>query len=159
MRRANREIKDPLELEEILRTCDSCRIAIHAGTFPYIVALNYGYEYQNGALTLYFHSANQGRKLDLLREDPHVGFQMDCDHVFRHLDRGMQCTMDYRSIVGTGTISFVEDRAEFEKATRLLLEHHGSPEGFVVTDAHFKATTILKLTAHSFTDKKKTPFN
>ena len=88
-----------------------------------------------------------------------VGFQMDCDHVFRHLDRGMQCTMDYRSIVGTGTISFVEDRAEFEKATRLLLEHHGSPEGFVVTDAHFKATTILKLTAHSFTGKKKTPFN
>ena len=92
MRRANREIKDPLELEEILRTCDSCRIAIHAGTFPYIIALNYGYEYENGALTLYFHSANQGRKLDLLREDPHVGFQMDCDHVFRHLDRGMQCT-------------------------------------------------------------------
>ncbi len=159
MKRKNREIKDKKELEEIVSTCDSCRIAINADTFPYIVALNYGYEFRDGVLTLYFHSANEGRKLELLRKDPHVGFQMDCDHVFRHLDRGMQCTMDYRSITGTGIVEFVEDRAEFEKATRLLLEHHGSPEGFVVTDAHFKATTILKLTALTLTGKKKTPFN
>lgn len=159
MRKAKREIRDLDELEEVVRTCDSCRLAINAGVYPYIVALNYGYEFEEGKLTLYFHSAKEGRKLDLLRADPHVGFQMDCDHQFRHLDRGMQCTMDYRSIVGTGVVEFVEDREEFEKATRLLLAHHNSPEGFVVTDAHVRATAILKLRVESYTGKKKTPFN
>lgn len=159
MRRADREITDIKEIEEILQTCDSCRIAMNTGEYPYIVALNYGYEFSNGQLVFYFHSAKEGRKLDLLKQDPRVGFELDCDHCFRHLDKGMQCTMDYKSLIGTGDIEFVEDRAEFEKATHLLLRHHGSPEGFVVTDAHIKVTAILKLTVHSFTGKKKTPFN
>ncbi len=159
MRRANREIRDPEKLREILDRCDSCRLAMNAGEFPYLVALNYGYEYEDGRLTLYFHSAKEGRKLDLLRKDPHVAFQMDCDHVFRHLDRGMHCTMDYRSIMGTGIAELVSDRAEMQKAVDLMLRHHQSPPGFEVTDAAAKATAFVKVRVLSMTGKEKTPEN
>lgn len=157
MRRKDLEIRDIHEIEEILQTADTCRVAMHAGTYPYIVPFNYGYESKDGTFVLYFHSARQGRKLDLLGENPMVGFEIDCDHEFRHLDRGMYCTMDYRSIMGTGEITVLEDREEIEKAIRLLLAHYGSPDGFEITDAHVKATAMLKLTVHSYTGKKKTP--
>jgi len=160
MRRKNREIKDSAELREIVERCDSCRIAMNAGVFPYIVALNYGYEFdEEERLTLYFHCAREGRKLDLLDADPHVGFEMDCDHVFRHLDRGMHCTMDYRSIIGTGIVDRITDRAEMQKAVDLMLQHHGSPPGFEVNDAAASAAVFLKLTVLSMTGKKKTPDN
>ena len=160
MRKAKREIKDPAELREIVERCDCCRVAMNAGVFPYIVALNYGYEFDSqGKLTFYFHSAREGRKLDLLRADPHVGFELDCDHVFRHMDRGMHCTMDYRSIIGTGVVEFITDRAEMQKAVDLMLEHHQSPPGFEVTDAAAKATAFLKLTVLEMTGKRKDPNN
>ena len=50
------------------------------GEWPYLLAMNFAYSYEDGQLIIYLHSAKEGKKLDLLRKDDHVCFEMDYDH-------------------------------------------------------------------------------
>ena len=70
MRRKDREITDICAILELVSECKVCRLAMTDGGVPYIVPLNYGYEYADGALTFYFHSAKEGRKLEILKRTP-----------------------------------------------------------------------------------------
>lgn len=72
MRRKDREITDICAILDLVSECKVCRLAMTDGGVPYIVPLNYGYEYADGALTFYFHSAKEGRKLEILKKNPTV---------------------------------------------------------------------------------------
>ena len=78
MRRKDREVTDRNEIIEIMRRCDVCRLAIHDEGYPYIVPLNFGLLVDEESMTLVFHSALEGTKLDLLKIDNRVSFEMDC---------------------------------------------------------------------------------
>ncbi len=80
MRRADREVKDCKEIHQILESCKVCRLGIMDEGKVYIVPMNYGYEYEEGKLVLYFHGAREGKKLRLLGENPSVGIEMDGEH-------------------------------------------------------------------------------
>ena len=92
MRRKDREVADLEGQLAILEQCPVCRIAINdpASGVPYLVPLNFGMAAGPQSLTLYFHCAPVGTKLDLLRADPNVSFEADCPgtgctvHCFRH---------------------------------------------------------------------------
>ena len=72
MRRKDREITHIRTILDLVSECKVCRLAMTDGGVPYIVPLNYGYEYADGALTFYFHSAKEGRKLEILKKNPTV---------------------------------------------------------------------------------------
>ena len=82
MRRRDRQITDPAAIADLLSRCKVCRIAVTDRQGPYIVPLNFGYQLsESGALTLYFHSAQTGRKLSALQTcTGPVAFEMDCAH-------------------------------------------------------------------------------
>ena len=61
MRRAEKEVKDLEQLEEILRDCNTVRIGTQDAEGMFIVPVNYGYDLTEGQLTLYLHSAREGR--------------------------------------------------------------------------------------------------
>ena len=67
MRRKDREIT---EINDILKIIEKAKI-LHLGLFdreyPYVVPLHYGFEFVNGALFFFMHSAREGYKLDLRR--------------------------------------------------------------------------------------------
>ena len=69
MRRKDREITDFDEMMKIIAKCDTCRLALFDDEFPYIIPLNFGTNIENGQLYLYFHSAKEGTKLDLIRKN------------------------------------------------------------------------------------------
>ena len=79
MRKKDREIKDTKELEEILQKADVCRIAFAVDGTPYIVTMNFGYIWKDH-LTLYCHCAKEGKKLELMKQNNTVCFEMDIDH-------------------------------------------------------------------------------
>ena len=80
MRRKDREVADLEGQLAILEQCPVCRVAINdpASGVPYLVPLNFGMAAGPQSLTLYFHCAPVGTKLDLLRADPNVSFEADC---------------------------------------------------------------------------------
>ena len=66
MRRKEREVKERAAIEEILRACKVCRLAMNGEDgVPYIVPLNFGYTWSGEQPVFYLHSAQSGRKLDL----------------------------------------------------------------------------------------------
>ena len=66
MRRKDREVKDYPEIIKIIDACDCCRLGFVDDKEGYIVPLNFGYETNGSDLTLYFHSAKEGRKIEML---------------------------------------------------------------------------------------------
>ena len=61
MRRNDREIKDRKDIDEIIRRCRVCRLALCDNGQPYVVPLNFGYD----GRFLYFHTAPREEKLIL----------------------------------------------------------------------------------------------
>ncbi len=76
MRRKERCIKDQEIIEQILRQSVICRVAMHDEEYPYMVPMNYGYRDH----TLYFHCALEGKKLELIRKNNHVCFEIELSH-------------------------------------------------------------------------------
>jgi len=75
MKRKDKEIVDIKEIENILEQGILCSIAFTDGTEPYLVTVNYGY--REGCI--FFHSAKEGKKMDLIRKNPKVCFQVVVD--------------------------------------------------------------------------------
>ena len=123
MRRKDREITDFDEMMKIIAKCDTCRLAMFDDEFPYIIPLNFGTDIENGQLYLYFHSAKEGTKLDLIRKNNKVTFEMDCEHNIIMYDERMSCTMGYESIIGHGIVEFVEDKNKIA-ALKILMRHY-----------------------------------
>ncbi len=82
MRRKDREIIDFNEIVESMKRCETCVLALNDDGFPYIVPLNFGLNVADGTVELYFHSAKEGTKMDLIRKDNRATFEMDCNHNF-----------------------------------------------------------------------------
>jgi hypothetical protein len=118
MRRKGREIIDPKILESIINKANVCRLAMCEGGVPYIIPLCFGYEKS----TLYFHSAIEGRKLEILRKSARVCFEMDVDSEL--VKTGDRCTMKYRSVIGFGNASFIETSEDKRKALDLIMKHY-----------------------------------
>lgn len=128
MRRADREVTSPEEIEEILRACDDVCIAYQDAQGLTIVPVNFAYvtdfAQRPHRLRLFAHSALEGRKVDAIRAAGNalpVAFEMDCDARI-YTGRTPYATMTaFRSIIGTGTASLVEETGEKIDVLELLL--------------------------------------
>ena len=109
MRRKDREITDYNKMLEILHQCDCCRLGFIDDIGTYIVPLNFGYEELNANLVLYFHGAREGKKLDLIKTQNQVGFEMDRKHEL--IEGNIPCaySFKYQSIIGKGKIEILEN--------------------------------------------------
>lgn len=153
MRRKDREITDFDEIVNIIRSCDVCRLAFNDDEYPYIVPLNFGLKIDGDKVELYFHCANQGTKLDLIRANNKASFEMDCNHNFILYDERMSCTMGYESVVGNGYVEFVEDEDKFEALKILMNQYHA--ENFVFNTKMMPATTVFKLVVSEMKGKRR----
>ncbi len=116
MRRKDREITDLETIYKIMDNCTCCRLGFYDETEGevYILPLNFGYEVENGITTLYFHGAKVGRKIDLINKVKSVGFEMDTQYELIKGEMACDYTAKYQSIIGSGTISLVDDLIEKE---------------------------------------------
>lgn len=102
MRRTDRQVKDFSEICAILDKCQVMRLGLCDGQRPYVVPVNFGYEVRQGQIWLYFHCANQGRKLDMLKRNPSVCFEMDCEHDLVLDPTPCACGYRFASVIGEG---------------------------------------------------------
>jgi nitroimidazol reductase NimA-like FMN-containing flavoprotein (pyridoxamine 5'-phosphate oxidase superfamily) len=154
MRKKDREIKDAKELEEILQKADVCRIAFAVDGIPYIVAMNFGYVWKD-RLTLYFHCAKEGKKLELMKSNNMVCFEMDIDHEIVEAAIACDWGMKYRSIVGLGSIETIEEETEKKKGLDCIMDHYRFNGKKEYGEKVLNITEILRLTVTEFTGKKK----
>lgn len=154
MRRKDREISKINELLDIMGECRVCRIATQDEEGLYIVPLNFGYQYDSGHLVLYFHSAKEGRKVNAFQKSPQAAFEMDCGHRLVEGKAACEYGYAYKSIIGNGRISLVEDTGEKKQALSLLMKQQTGKE-FAFDDAAAESVFVFRLDVQSFTGKQK----
>jgi hypothetical protein len=157
VRRKDRQVEDPSEIMQILQKADVCRIAMCDNNVPYIVTMNFGFgrsaSGKNGIASLYFHSAGEGKKIDILKKNNHVCFQADIEHeVFLH-NISCGCSMKYKSVVGMGRIRFVDDLPEKLEALQAIMAHYTQSSEHVFKEEMVRRTTILRLDVEEISGK------
>jgi nitroimidazol reductase NimA-like FMN-containing flavoprotein (pyridoxamine 5'-phosphate oxidase superfamily) len=153
MRRKALEVTDRAEIDRILQDAQVLHLALHDEEYPYVVPLTYGYD--DGKL--YMHSATTGKKIDLIRRDPKVSFQVQADVVF-HEDPGKSSglTLTYKSVIGFGTARILEDNDEKRRAINILAAHYDE-RGTKVDrpDEKLKNVTMIEITIDHMTGKQR----
>ena len=138
----------------VLDTCDSCRIAFSYKGMPYIVPMNYGYTYEEDQLILYFHSGLTGQKLEMIKANNQVCFQMDCSHKLIHDDIPCRYTMQFESIIGYGKIHILTEEEEKIEALEQVMKKYAPDKRFEFESKHAKIILGLKLVVEEMTGKR-----
>lgn len=154
MRRKDREITDPDRMLGILEACDCCRIGlVDDDGYAYVVPLNFGYSAKDGALTLYFHCAGEGKKLELLKKQGRASFQADCAHSLADGRLACDYSYYYASVAGRGKISFAADDGEKRRGLERLMAHYAPSAPTRFSDKHIAAVTVFSLEVTEWTCK------
>ncbi|NLO86570.1 MAG: pyridoxamine 5'-phosphate oxidase family protein [Clostridiales bacterium] len=156
MRRRDREVTDPKAILTILKEADIARLAFNVpNEAPYIVPMNFGYAYENGNLRLVFHGAKEGRKLDLLKADARVGFELDCPKELVTADESCGYSIYFASIIGVGKAAILtDDEARKHAIDLLMLKVAGKT--MPINEQVLAKTCIFEVVADSFSAKAKT---
>lgn len=149
MRRMEQEITNRKEIEEVIRAALVCRIAVADGKAPHIVPLCFGYEPGR----FWFHSAGEGRKIDLLRRCGRASFELEANVELVGGDDACNRSMRYRSVIGAGRVVFVEDEAEKRRGLAAISRQYGYVDESY-PPAAVARTTVLRLDVEEMTGKR-----
>ena len=154
MTKRERQITDR---EQILRILDTARV-LHLGLAvdnePYVVPMNYGYTMEDGKLTLYVHGATMGRKLDVLRANPKVFVELDCDRAPFEGKVACQYGMIYSSIMGKGKAVILEDPEEKMEALSILMKTQTGKD-FTFNERLVSIVSVIRIDVEAYTAKAR----
>lgn len=129
MRRIEREVKTIESIFDILSRCTVIRIAMNDGERPYIIPMTFGPEYKDGKIIIYFHSALEGHKNDLLALDNNVTVEADLYYRTEETEKGI--TAKYESVIGYGKAERLNEVPDKVHGLKIILDHY-SRTGFPV---------------------------
>ncbi|MGA2157984.1 MAG: pyridoxamine 5'-phosphate oxidase family protein [Dehalococcoidia bacterium] len=149
MRRSDKEIHDRSEIDDILLRASICHLGLNDRGECYVVPVNYGYD----GRFLYIHSAPEGRKIDVLRADNRVSFTVCTDLIMKESDNACSFSMKYKSVMGRGLATLIDDHAAKEEALSVIMQHYA--QGIFSFDpARVDKIVIIKIEIVSMSGKK-----
>jgi uncharacterized protein len=149
MRRKEREIAVRPEIDAIIRSANVMYLALADGTIPFVVPVFYAYD---GA-ALYFHSARAGAKIEILKRNKNVCFAISVDHGVIASDAACDFEAKHRTVIGTGTAVFVEERAEKIRALDMIVAQF-TTDTFEYPETNFGHTAVIRIDIETLKGKK-----
>lgn len=150
MRRLDKEINDSEILTEILDKSEICRIGLVQNNEAYIVPVNYAY-YNN---KIYFHTAQTGRKMEIMRSNSHVSFEIEYHHEIIKSDIPCGWTTKYRSVMGRGIVQ-IDNSPEMKKfGLDLIMKKYGAEMVLNYDSNILNRMTIIVLEINQITGKQ-----
>lgn len=156
MTRREQQVTDINEIIEILEKSKVVHVGMIDGDEPYVVPMNYGYFLEDGKLTIYLHGARRGRKIDAIKANPKVFYEMCCDITPFEGEVACKYGITYASIMGRGLATLVEDVEEKKKALSILMKTQTGKD-FTFEDKFTTVVSIIRIDTLEFTAKKR-PF-
>lgn len=149
MRREEKQINNPVLIDDILKRGRELSLAMIDGDRPYVLPMNYGYG--NGCI--YLHCAREGKKLECLRANPNVCFEIS--EVLKRVEGEQACAWStkFRSLIGRGVAHIVDDRDEMIAGYDILMRHFGGPVGHY-DDKVLKKSLLIRIDIDELTGKQ-----
>ena len=156
MRRKDKEIIDINEILDIIGKCKYCRLGLSENNTPYIIPLNYGFSYDNNKLIFYFHSAKEGKKLDIIQKNNNACFEIDCDTRLIEGEKPCDYGYEFKSIIGFGKIIIIETIEGKTKGLNYLMKHQTGKEiNYNYKNNELNNVIIFKMEIEELTGKQK----
>lgn len=134
-------IADNLPLcESIISRCPVCRLGMVDGDRPYVIPVNFGYRDK----TIYVHTGLEGRKLEILSNNPNVCVEFDTGHELVKGVVSCKWTMHGESVIAEGSAELVKTTAEKQQALEIIMAHYGG-EGHDIPDSSLNAVSIIRI--------------
>jgi nitroimidazol reductase NimA-like FMN-containing flavoprotein (pyridoxamine 5'-phosphate oxidase superfamily) len=149
MRKKEALINDTNEVVDILRRALVMRLAF-CGDEPYLVPLNFAFH--QGCI--YFHTGHKGKKMEMLRKDDRVCFEVDLDVKLLPSDQPCKWACAYASVVGFGRALALEDEGEKAAALSRLMEKYAGLQGCAFPPAKLKAAAVVRINIESMTGRR-----
>ena len=149
MRRKDKEITDIDEIERIIKKAIRCRIGLVDTDEPYIVPVCFGYERN----ALYFHGAFEGRKVELIKKNNKICFEIDTDVEIRKAEEPCDWAMKYRSVIGVGRAYILESDEEKSQGLRVIVRHYTEGD-FTFPKADLDKIMVVRVDIESITGRK-----
>ena len=153
MRRSDREITDFSDILAIINSCKVIRLAMVDHGKPYLVPLNFGVIASDETLTFYCHSALEGRKIDILRENPEVFFELDTAHQLVLSDDPCHSGFRYASVMGDGVAEFLSGEEKLLALSALMRQQAGRE--IVFTEEQAQMVAVFAIRVKSVTAKQR----
>ena len=151
MRREERAIRDQAEVLAIMKEALVCRLGLSDEGTPYVVPMNFGL----GEGCIYIHCSREGRKLDIIRKNDKVCFEMD---LLREIKQGPTACgwgARYESVIGFGHAVLVENPHEKRVALDRIMDHYGAQGPFSYADDTLAKTEVIRIDIESVTGKRR----
>jgi len=153
LRRSDKELKDPKEIEAVLARVRIMTVACCLKDEPYLFTVDFSWDSQ--ARDLWFHCAPEGRKMSILQANPRV-----CVTVVE--DRGYiqgECDHAYRSLIMEGRAHIVTAVSEKRRALELLTRKHElDPESILArlagNDESVRKVGIVRISVERISGKQ-----
>ena len=154
MTKRERQITDPEQIRHILDTAKVLHLGLAVDNEPYVVPMNYGYTEEEGKLVLYLHSALKGKKLDMMRANPNVFFELECDRM--PFDGKLPCQygLVYSSIMGRGKARIIDDVEEKMKAMSVLMKTQTGKD-FTFNEQLVSIVAVIRIDVEEYTAKHR----
>ena len=150
MRNREREIRSREEIEAVIQSAQVCRVGFSDNNVPYIVPMDFGFKDNH----LYFHCATKGKKLDIIRKNKVVCFEIDIDHqMVKPTGKPCGWSAKYRSVIGLGKASVVEAIQNKSKALNVITQHYGG-DWYPFNEEELERLSIIQIEIVSMTGKK-----
>ena len=154
MRRKDREVLDPEKIDGIIRDCNCCRLGLCDRGRAYIVPLSFGFAREGGRRVFYFHSAKEGRKIDLIRQTGWAGFEMDTHYKLNESGQACGYSARFQSVIGGGSVSFAEGPEEKRAGLRAIMLQNTGKAQWEFSDEMLETVAVLKLEVEELSCKE-----
>ena len=147
-------VTDPEQIRHILDSGKVLHLGLSVNDEPYVVPMNYGYTMEDGKLVIYLHSAVKGKKLEMVRTNPRVCFNIDCDRMPFEGRVPCQYGMVYSSILGRGTAALVEDPEDKMEAMSILMKTQPGKD-FTFNERLVSIVTVIRIDVTEYSAKHR----
>jgi nitroimidazol reductase NimA-like FMN-containing flavoprotein (pyridoxamine 5'-phosphate oxidase superfamily) len=145
-------IEDIIEIENIINACEICFVGItELDGSPYVIPMNFAYS--QGEVIL--HSAPEGKHLQLLENDNRVcvTFCSDRKLMYQHPDVACSYSMNSKSVLVRGKVTFIDNLQEKEHAMNLFMEKYTQRTDFKYSVPALKNVKVWKVNIEKMTAK------
>ena len=155
IRRKDREITDKKLIEEFISNQKIIRLGFYDknNNEVYIVPVNYGYTIENEQYIFYLHGGKGGRKYELSKEEPNIGFEIDGQYKLVEAEKACDYSAKYQSVIGNGKIKILDDIEEKKKGLDIIMKHTTGKSGFEYIPRMVQNVAVYKLSVTKLTCK------
>lgn len=154
-------IENRAEINEIIKACKTCFLAMADGEKPYVLPMNFALDGDS----IILHSAQEGRMWETIKKNPQVCIHwiLGEDLAYQDVQVGCSYRVKSKTVLVEGKVEIIDDFDEKYRCLGLLMAQYSKREFKfgepAVKNVGIFKVSIDKLTAKEFGAKAVTPWN